>query len=109
MTLPLCPLLRANLPSAPLKLHVSHAMDAFRKALPIPHHTLHDYRRYLSSSISSKRICAIDICESILAHTAGSRSPIQRVYDRDSRLPQMRDALLKFEAHLQRVLEPDRT
>ena len=79
------------------------------QVLPIGPSRLHDYRRYFSSTMSSQRICPIDITEAILAHTAGSRSAIQRVYDRDARLPQMRDALLKFEAHLQRVLQSDGT
>ncbi len=42
----------------------------------------------------------IDVTECILNHVTGSRSPIQRVYDRHDRLPEMRDALKLFEKHL---------
>ena len=35
----------------------------------------------------------IDVTETILNHVSGSRSQIQRIYDRHDRLPEMRDAL----------------
>ena len=106
------------------KLNISHSMKVFREALnaratrvsggscdektssrinrdvtSIPHFTLHDFRRYLSSTMSKLKI-PIDITEAILAHRTGSRSQIQRTYDRDTRLPQMHEAFEKYHAHL---------
>jgi hypothetical protein len=35
---------------------------------------------------------------------SGSRSPIQRVYDRHDRLPEMREALTLYEKHLAAIV-----
>jgi hypothetical protein len=43
----------------------------------------------------------IDVTEAILNHVSGSRSPIQRVYDR---LPEMREALTFYEKHLSAIV-----
>lgn len=86
------------------KLQISPCMKKFREATPqIPHWTLHDFRRYLSSTMSKLKV-PIDITEAILDHKSGSRSQIQRIYDRDSRLPQMRTALEQYESHLRTVV-----
>lgn len=85
----------------PKNINVCRA--AIQAAVPIPHWTPHDFRRYLSSTMSRLGV-PIDITEAILSHTSGSRSQIQRTYDRDKRLPQMRDALQRYEAHLKQVL-----
>jgi hypothetical protein len=42
----------------------------------------------------------IDVTEAILNHVSGSRSPIQRVYDRYDRLAGMREALELYGKHL---------
>ena len=47
---------------------------------------------------------AIDVTETILNHVSGSRSPIQRVYDRYDRLPEMREALGLYDAHLAAIM-----
>jgi integrase len=54
---------------------------------------LHDFRRTLSTKMAEWEIAPPDVVEAILNHKSGSRSQIQRVYDRHSRLPQMRRAL----------------
>lgn len=59
----------------------------------------HDFRRYLSTTMAKLRV-PIDVTEAILNHVSGSRSPLQRVYDRYDRLPEMRDALRRYENHL---------
>ena len=59
----------------------------------------HDFRRYISSTMAKLRV-PIDVTEAILNHVSGSRSPIQRVYDRHDRLPEMRQALQLYEKHL---------
>lgn len=80
--------------------NLSGAMQDLREALPdIPHFTLHDFRRYFSSTMAKLKV-PIDITEQLLAHTSGSRSPIQRVYDRFDRLEPMQAALARYEEHL---------
>ena len=59
----------------------------------------HDFRRYLSTTMAKLRV-PIDVTESILNHVSGSRSPLQRVYDRYDRLPEMRAAFELYEKHL---------
>ena len=65
----------------------------------------HDFRRYLSTTMAKLRV-PIDVAEAILNHITGSRSPIQRVYDRHDRLPEMREALALYEKHLAAIISP---
>lgn len=104
-TIPLTARLKENLPAlaTPFANH-SRAMRAFRKSLEdndkdIPHWTLHDLRRYFSSTCARLRI-PLDITEAILDHTTGSRSPVQQIYDRYDRLEPMRRALERYETFL---------
>ena len=91
--------LQQHLPSQPIK-STSTAMDALRAQLPaIPHWTLHDFRRYFSSTMAKLKV-PIDVTEALLAHTTGSRSQIQRTYDRFDRIEPMREALEHYEEHL---------
>jgi integrase len=64
---------------------------------------IHDFRRYLSTTMAKLRV-PIDVTESILNHVSGSRSPIQRVYDRYDRLPEMHEALTLYEKHLASIV-----
>ena len=66
---------------------------------------LHDIRRYLSSTMSRLGV-PIDVTETILNHVSGSRSQIQRVYDRHTRLPEMKQALELYERHLAAIISP---
>lgn len=63
----------------------------------------HDFRRYLSTTMAKLRV-PIDVTEAILNHVSGSRSPLQRVYDRYDRLPEMRTALGLYERHLAAIV-----
>jgi integrase len=63
----------------------------------------HDFRRYLSTTMAKLRV-PIDVTEAILNHVSGSRSPLQRIYDRHNRLPEMREALELYENHLARIV-----
>jgi site-specific recombinase XerD len=105
-SLPLTEFARKLIPSSTAKYiwgerpfsHPQNHITLLRAALPdIPHWSLHDARRFLSSSMSkmTPRV-DLDITEAILAHVSGSRSQIQRTYDIDDRFPQMRDALNRF-------------
>jgi integrase len=106
-TVPASPFLIANLPA--YRMNRSSDMIAkLRSATALPHFTLHDFRRYFSSTCSKLKI-PIDITETLLAHKTGSRSAIQKVYDRDARIPQMRQALETYERHLASVLETNAT
>jgi integrase len=100
--LPLTHRVRAELEGFRPPLRYKQRLDLLRKAVPqIPDFRPHDTRRYLSSTMSRLQPRVdIDVTEAILAHTTGSRSAIQRVYDRDARLPQMRQALERYERHL---------
>lgn len=64
---------------------------------------LHDLRRYLSSTMRRLHV-PIDVTEAILNHISGSRSRVQRIYDRHDRLPEMREALQLYEKHLSALI-----
>jgi integrase len=64
---------------------------------------LHDFRRYLSTTMAKLRV-PIDVTEAILNHVTGSRSPLQRVYDRYDRLREKREALQLYEKHLAEIV-----
>ena len=66
---------------------------------PLPHWTLHDLRRTFST-IHARIGTAPHVTEALLNHKTGTRSPIQRIYDRHTYLPEMRAALQRFEIHL---------
>jgi integrase len=72
------------------------ALDALCR---VDNFVFHDFRRYLSTTMAKLRV-PIDVTETILNHISGSRSPIQRIYDRHDRLPEMREALALYEKHL---------
>ncbi len=103
-TIPLTPLTHRHLQNHEPIRTIGPAMKKFRAQLTVPHFTLHDIRRYFSSTMA-KLAVPIDITEALLSHTTGSRSPIQRTYDRYSRLEPMRSALQKYEAHLSTLCE----
>lgn len=77
----------------------SDGKEALDTLCQVENFVFHDFRRYLSTTMAKLRV-PIDVTESILNHVSGSRSPIQRVYDRHDRLPEMREALTLYERHL---------
>jgi integrase len=81
----------------------SDGKSALDKLCGVKGFVFHDFRRYLSTTMAKLRV-PIDVTEAILNHVSGSRSPIQRVYDRYDRLPEMRDALLRYENHLAKIV-----
>ena len=52
----------------------------------------------------AKPCVSIDVTDAIQNHVSGSRSTIQRVYDRHDRLPETREALTLNENHLASVI-----
>ncbi len=65
--------------------------------------TVHDLRRTFSSKCAEWQIASPDIIERLLGHTT-ALSPIARVYNRWHYLPQMRDALDRYESRLAQLL-----
>ena len=77
----------------------SDGKEALDALCEVENFVIHDFRRYLSTTMAKLRV-PIDVTEAILNHVSGSRSAIQRVYDRHDRLPEMREALELYERHL---------
>jgi integrase len=67
--------------------------------MELPPWTLHDLRRTFSTN-QARLGTPPDVTEAILNHKTGSRSPIQRIYDRYDRLEPMRRALFAYDAFL---------
>jgi integrase len=63
---------------------------------------VHDLRRYFRSSLSRWKCCSPDVAERLIGHKVGSA--VSAIYDRWSYLPEKREAVAKYEIHLQRIL-----
>jgi integrase len=81
----------------------SDGKEALDALCGVENFVVHDFRRYLSTTMAKLRV-PIDVTEAILNHVSGSRSPIQRVYDRYDRLSEMREALALYERHLAAII-----
>ncbi len=81
----------------------SDGKEALDALCQVENFVFHDFRRYLSTTMAKLRV-PIDVTEAILNHVTGSRSPLQRVYDRYDRLPEMREALTLYEKHLAAII-----
>lgn len=81
----------------------SDGKEELDRLAKVENFVFHDFRRYLSTTMARLRV-PIDVTEAILNHVTGSRTPIQRVYDRHDRLPEMREALREYENHLASVV-----
>jgi integrase len=64
--------------------------------------TIHDLRRTFRSKLSEWRCCTIDIAERLIDHAPQSK--VERIYDRWHYLPEMREALINYEAHLAQLI-----
>ena len=64
---------------------------------------LHDLRRTFTT-IHARIDTPPHVTEAMLNHKTGSRTPLQRIYDRHDYLPQMRTALENYEAFLLRLM-----
>ncbi|MEQ1710846.1 MAG: site-specific integrase [Hyphomicrobium sp.] len=67
--------------------------------VPIEHWTLHDLRRTFAT-IQARIGTPPHVTEALLNHKTGTRTSIQRVYDRHTYMPEMRAAMKKYERHL---------
>ena len=74
----------------------------FDRVVTLPHWTLHDLRRTYST-MNAQLGTPPHVTEALLNHKTGSRSAIQRIYDRHTYLPEMRGAVVRYEAHLSQL------
>ena len=96
---------RAN-PSKPFS-GWSRCKEAFDKNLKLSEpYTLHDFRRTSSTIMAREKLAPIHVVEALLNHLSGTRTPIQRVYDIHDYLPEMREAVTKFDQYLAALLAP---
>lgn len=79
------------------------ALTKANKSEPLTHWTLHDLRRTLASSWQAMGV-RIEVTEKYLAHSSGSLAGIVGVYQRHNYMPEMREAVKDWEAHLQSLL-----
>jgi integrase len=103
--IPLTPLIKQELQQHQSLRHTSSPIKKLRSSLSnVPHWTLHDFRRYVSSTMARLSV-PIHVTEQILAHkTSVARSSIEKVYNRHSYHPEMRAALERYHSHLRELL-----
>lgn len=70
------------------------------------HYTLHDFRRYFASTMASLGV-SLQVTEKLLAHQSGSFAGVVSVYQKYNYLPEMRDAMTRYEQHLISILAID--
>jgi integrase len=82
------------------------AKVAFDKRLEnVGHFTLHDLRRTLSTTMAAIGVSQI-VVEKLLNHVSqGSQSPIAKIYNRHRYLNEMREAVVLYEGHLEKLLK----
>lgn len=74
------------------------------RGLKVAHFTLHDLRRTLSSGMAALGVSQT-VVEKLINHiSGGSQSPIAKIYNRYAYLNEMRDAVSRWEAHLEGLL-----
>jgi len=80
---------------------------AFEERAAIPPWTLHDLRRTFSTGIAKLGVPP-HIKEMILAH-ATAKDPVEAIYDLHTYEPEMRDAMRRWESHLQLLFSTEET
>jgi integrase len=103
--LPIGPLTRSVLATHPYQPFngFSKAKAALDRRSGVTDWVLHDCRRFFSSTHAAIGT-PLDITEWLLHHHSGSRTPLQRTYDRHDRMPQATTAMTNYEAALSRIL-----
>jgi integrase len=113
-SIPLTPLARSLIPPSNSLLFPSLADTVFSgfskpkaaldKASNIYNWTLHDLRRTFATKLAELGT-EPHIIEATLNHRTGTLTPIARTYNRYAYLPQIKAALLLYEAHILRLLK----
>lgn len=106
--LPITDVLRPLLDPLPLKrFNWSHVKNELDQASACSDWVIHDTRRFFSS-LHARIRTPIDVQEALLNHVTGSRTAIQRVYDRYDRLEEKRAAMLAYVDALKKIIDaPD--
>jgi integrase len=82
----------------------SKSQVAFNKPLQIEPYTLHDLRRTYSSNMARLGV-QIHVTEKLLNHVSGAISGVAAIYNRHSYKNEMREAVVTYESHLQKLFE----
>jgi len=82
----------------------SSSKKAFDKECGVTDWVLHDCRRVVATGLQ-KLGTRLEVIECVLNHVSGSRAGIVGVYQRYDYLPEMREALEKWEQHLAHLAE----
>ena len=64
--------------------------------------TLHDIRRYYSSTMARLGV-RLEVTERLLNHVSGTQSGVAGIYNRHTYFPEMREAVEKYESFLQSI------
>jgi site-specific recombinase XerD len=90
----------------PDNIHWQRAHQLFQQQARVYDWGCHDLRRSFSTKAVEWECDGADVAtvEAILNHTTGSRSKIQRVYDKASRLPRMQRCLLDYQRKLHALI-----
>jgi integrase len=86
----------------------SRVKNSFAETAGVSGWGLHDLRRTFSTRLALLRV-APHIIERALNHVSGEISGIAAVYNRWSYLPEMREAMFKYEEELLRILSKEKT
>jgi integrase len=82
---------------------IRRVKEALDKAVDIEHFTLHDLRRTLSSNMARLGV-PIHVTEKILNHQSGSFGGVAGIYNRHSYLPEMKEALERYDEWLEELI-----
>jgi integrase len=89
---------------APDTIKAFAALSTLDKASGVTNWTLHDLRRTFATHLAALRT-PIHVTERLLNHISGTTAGIVSVYQRHSFMPEMREAVAKYETHLAALLE----
>ena len=82
---------------------IRRVKEALDKAVDIEHFTLHDLRRTLSSNMARLGV-PIHVTEKILNHQSGSFRGVAGIYNRHSYLPEIKEALERYDEWLEELI-----
>lgn len=97
-TIPLTGWTRSLLPIMPFN-GWSKAKARLDQHVPLPHWTVHDLRRYFSTTMASLQV-PLHVTEHLLSHRSGTVSGVAAVYNLYNFLPEARAALTTYEHHV---------
>jgi integrase len=100
--IPVTPLLKEYLKPPFVFNGWSKAKVALDKTCGVDDWTLHDCRRYFSTTCAQLQV-PIHLTERILNHKTGSVSGVAKIYNRYSYLKEMEEALLLYESHIRKI------